>query len=537
MNLKDNLPSLFYSVGVRIEVFEGRLNKLSVEKFPTESGEKLVKLFLKGAQRLSDLLEKKTRDWAGGIKDVESIESAVRRIGDSAAILYSFLEYIEAFYFEKTRSEVILPFELLMKEHFPESKSDIFIFYPQWTFNFSYRDLKRELGNKLFLITQKEVDEFFIEVPGRIAVISFPALERDNLLALVVLAHELAHYFDIDASAVNTPDCRISNSPDILKLISIPRDKVRQWIDASKILDPPPASMPPLLADLAHSLRIYSKLELSIPYWLRELTADISAVRFFGLGFYLCARELFTLVVSSPSSPYPPNFKRLDEIALEIFGEEHGFEVDVMDRIGNIISVDEKKFVERIKHMIQSDLDLRDTTTIDQALAQTTSDQLTLDQRKEQLEKAAIKIIEESIKKALIAIKEKVRQKIPLERCSRLSKDIFISANYLKTYIPPAEKYGSQPIEKAKFFDIRIILNAIWLRWLEMIEGFSITKESLPMYEQNIKSYYKELNILSRIALRAIELSNFVRSINQKIKHKLRMLIKRIKNLHQVALK
>jgi len=513
MKSTEKLPSLFYSVGVRIETLTERLNNLSLEKFPTESGEKLVDLFFKGAKRLFELLEKNSKDWLDGTRDRESLEAVVRQIGNSTAILYSFLEYIEAFCFEKTRAEVILPFELLMKEHFPESKNDIFIFYPQWEFNFSYRNLKSELKKRLFLITQEEADDFFKDTPGRIAIISFPALERDNILALVVLAHELAHYFDRDPIS---PSQQISNSQDALDLISIPDAKVRNWIEVSKRLDPPPASVPPLLAEIDHSSRIMRKLQLSIPYWLRELTADISAARYFGIGFYLCARELFNLIVSPLDSPYPPNSKRLEEIALEIIGTDGGFEADVLERIGDDLNDNEKRLVKKIMKIMKSDADSGEKPSVEQLLEQTSSSQLSLDQRKEKLEKAAIKIIEESILNALSAIKGKVRQKIPLNVCLCLSKDIFVASSYLKNYIPPAEKLDSQPIGKPPIFDIRLILNAVWLRWMETSEELSITKKSHSKYEQNMKIYYKKLTILSRIALRAIELSNFLREYKPK---------------------
>jgi len=507
MKSTEKLPSIFYSVGVRIEALKDRLNNLSIEKFPTKSGEKLVKLFFKGAKRLFELLKKNSKDWLDGTRDRESLETVVRQIHNSTTILYSFLEYIEAFRFEKTRTEVILPFELLMKKHFPEFKDDIFIFYPQWKFNFSYRNLKTELEKRLFLITQDEADDFFKDTPGQIAIISFPALERDNILALVILAHELAHYFD---RLPGFPNLKISNSQDVLAHISIPNEKVRNWIDASKNLDPLPALVPPLLADMEHRSRIISKIERSIPYWLRELTADISATRFFGVGFYLCARELFSLIVSPLDSLYPPNSKRLEEIALEIAGTDGGFEADVMERIGDNLKEGEKGLVEEVMQIMKLDVDSGDKLSVEQLLEQTgSSSQLSLNQRKEKLEEAAIKIIEESISNALSAVKEKVRQIIPPDDCLRLSKDIFIALQYLKNYIPPAEKLDSQPIEKPFIFDIRMILNAVWLRWMEISKELSITKKSHSKFEHNIMVYYEKLSILSRIALRAIELSNF----------------------------
>lgn len=305
--MPQNLPRVFYSVGVRIETLTDRLNNLPMEEFPTKSGERLVSLFIKGAKRLRHRLEKHAGDWLDGTRDRESIEGAVRRIGDSAAVLYSYLEYIEAFVFEKTRSEVILPFELLMKDHFPQSKNDIFIFYPQWEFNFTYLNLKGELREILFLFTPEDEKEFFTDVPGQIAIISFPALERDNILALVVLAHELAHYFDED------PDCpgrRISKSPDVEKAVSYPKERIKHWIQLCKQLDPAPDLGSSSLTNIIYESRIMIKLQRSIPYWLRELTADISAARFFGIGFYVSMKELFNLIATPIDSPYPPNWKR-----------------------------------------------------------------------------------------------------------------------------------------------------------------------------------------------------------------------------------
>lgn len=511
MNSAQKLPPIFYSVGVRIETLTQRLNNLSLENFPTPSGEKLVSLFIRGAQRFANLLERNAVDRLDEIKDTESIEGVVRRIGDSAAILYSYLEYIEAFRFEKTRSEVILPFELLMKEHFDESKNDIFVFYPQWEFNFSYLNLKGQLRKILFITTKQDDDEFFKEMTGRIAIISFPALERDNILALVVLAHELAHYFDIDPDFL---DYRISNSPDVKKALTAPSNEIQSWIEnwikASKELNPAPKSWPPEFADILHRSRIMGKLEDSIPFWLRELTADISAARFFGIGFYLGARELFSLIATPIDSPYPPNSKRLAEIAREIKQIEDESGKKVSSRVKNNLHEHEKKLMESVKKTMTSDSEASNAPSVDQILA-IDSSKLTPDQRKELLDKAAISIIEQSIAPAMTVVKGKVRKRIPLNDCLRLSDDVLLAAKYLKNYIPPAEKLGSQPIEKPSSFDIRLIFNAVWLRWIEIIDELSVIKETKSEFNSSVTRYYDELTTLSRISLRAIEQSSFCR--------------------------
>ncbi len=477
-----------------------------MERFPSQSGEKLVNLFIKSAHRLHALLYQRAKEWVDGIKDRKSLEAVARRIGDSAATLYSYLEYIEAFCFERTRSEVILPFEFLMKARFPESSNDIFIFYPQWEFNFSYLNLKNELKTILFFVNEEEANDFFKHMPNRIAVISFPVIERDNILALVILAHELAHYFDIDP---DNPEYRISRSPDVVKAVSIPETKVKSWIEVARKLDPASDQWPPLLAEIYYSTRINEKLFISIRYWLRELTADITAARFFGIGFYLSAKELFSLVPRPPDSPYPPNYTRLAEIASEINGSEGGFEKDLLERTKNKLTPAENTILKRIYEMTRSDSELANTNVVNYIKPDMDKPKLTSEQRKEILDKMALSIIEESISNALDILREKIRRKIPEKNCLRFTEKIFLGAKYLKSRIPPCEILGKQPIEKPEVFDIREILNATWLYWMDIIERIKSENKELFDFQKDLESYYNELNILCRHSLRAIELSNF----------------------------
>jgi len=511
------LPPLFYSVGVRIEALKERLNELPMGKFPTESGKKLVFLFLKGADRLKSLLDKRATEWLENIRDRESIQASVRRIGNSATDLFSYLEYIETFVFEKTRSEIIIPFELLIKEYFPQCQNDIFIFYPQWEYNFTYLDLKKGLRKALFLLT-KEEDKKFFEDTKRIAMISFPALERDNILALVVLGHELAHYFDVDPDPVPDSDSdssnnKISESPEVIDIVnkSIPKNKIDDWINECIELYPAPGSLPPLLADIYYKTRIRSELEYRIPFWLRELTADISAARFFGIGFYLAMNELLQLIVTPLSSPYPPNSKRLAEIAKEIYEKEYGFEFDVMKQIGKDLDEIGHDLVERVLKMMESELKSVSNTSARVKISKADIAKLTPEEKRNRLDRFTIDIIEDSIKPAMEVIRRKVGKKIPKDRCMHLTGNTLEACKYLRSHIPPAEKLGSQPIKKSDYFEIRVILNSVWFRWLELSNKFSVFVGEQSKFKDSLNNYYDEVAMLSRHALRAIELSSFVR--------------------------
>jgi dCTP deaminase len=514
MNLVLDLPYLFYSVRVRLETLNDALHRLPLGKFPTESGETLVSLFKKGTKRLGSLLDERERDWVEGTKDRDSIKGAVRRLADSATILYSYMEYLEAFCFEKTRPEVILPFELLMKAYFPKTEGDIFIFYPQWDYNFAYFDLKERLTRLLFLGSSEEEKEFFKEVQGRIPIVSFPALERDNILALVVLAHELAHYLDRDPDANGAA---IFQSDEVQNTISIPEEKLKQWIDMAKKLDPITSSLPPLFADIYHKSQVIGKLHRSIRYWLRELTADLLASRLLGIGFYLSAKEVFGLLSTSPDSPYPPNWKRMAEVAKEIREINRASAPSKEDCIDKIIKISgdvEKKLLGDVKSMLMSDSKVDSAITSDHILVDMSNPSLTPDKKKELLANYSISIIEESVSNALLLVRKKVRQLIPDESSQPLTSDILIAFGYLKAHIPPAEKLGQQPVQEPLSLGIRTILNAAWLRWLEICNIASGESKGTSKSVTTAEGYYRELITLSRLSLRAIELSYFRQQYN-----------------------
>lgn len=490
------------------------MDKLPKGKFPTKSGEELVSLFIKGADRLKFLLDKRATEWLENARDRESIQASLRRIGGSTTDLFSYFEYIESFAFEKTRSEIIIPFELLMKEQFPQSKNDIFIFYPQWEYNFAYLNLKRRLRKILFILTEEEDKRFFGETK-RIAIISFPALERDNVLALVVLAHELAHYFDVDPdSSPDSPDNMISESQEVIDIIrqSIPQHKIDDWIKECRELDPAPESFPPLWADLFYKSRIMSELEDKIPFWLRELTADISAARFFGICFYLSMKELLQRITTPISSPYPPNVKRLTEIAKEIYGEDCGFELNVMKRIGNDLDEIGHGLAGRVLEMMSSELTSVNKPSVRDKISKVDIAKLTPEERGNRLGLFTIDIIEDSIKPGMEIIRRKVKKIIPDDDCMILTADTLEACKYLKLRIPPAERLGSQPIKKYDYFKIRVILNSIWFRWLELSDEYSVSVEEKSKFKDSLSNYYDEVAVLSRHALRAIELSSFVQA-------------------------
>src|SRR3989304_1360995 len=71
-----------------------------------------------------------------------------------------------------------------------------FFFYATHDFNFFYKHVYRALTGLVLFLAAADEQEFFRDLPGHIALIAFAAIERDNIFTLIILLHELAHYYD-----------------------------------------------------------------------------------------------------------------------------------------------------------------------------------------------------------------------------------------------------------------------------------------------------------------------------------------------------
>jgi len=115
-------------------------------------------------------------------------------------------------------------------------------------------------------------------VPKHIAVLSFPGLDRDDVLLYPLLAHELGHFLDFACE-----DNQSEATASILEsTLPAPREVFAVVLTADD----------------------YKRLADTAAICLRELTADLLAARMAGLGYYFAFNEYFKTLDEWPGEGY-----------------------------------------------------------------------------------------------------------------------------------------------------------------------------------------------------------------------------------------
>ncbi|MFQ5823791.1 MAG: dCTP deaminase [bacterium] len=484
----------FLSIQYKASQLKARIESLHGQEYASVKPQKLCELLLDIVHILVEELDYLHQQWLIGEKGKSGIERQVRRIADSIAVLHSFLRFIEAARPEKTLYQMVIPLELLVADIAPHSKDDLMLIRPQWKYNFKYLDLAVELRKLPILNPEayKRLEKSFIPI------ISFPGLEKENIFALTILAHEIGHYLDLSRGT----DSSISLSKATLSAITIPEAKVKEWIESAEKARYLPESIPPILRKDILGNEINSRLIKKIPIWLRELTADIIGVRLLGPAYFFAVSELFGCFEPSSESAYPSNARRLKEINQELQDNQAGLKYqDFFEKY-------KTKFPELCKVALK---ELSLLNSLDQS--EKTEDI-------DSLRRLEDDIVEQAIKKALDLIHIEIRKRVPKERCFQTSEQLFELALQLENRIPQNE-IGC--LENAKKANIDTILNAGWLMWLKTCRNIlnstskineqPNSKESQDQFE----TYEREHSLNSRLIVRAIELSHLQTQFGQDI--------------------
>jgi dCTP deaminase len=495
-------PQIYHSISLRINAFKEKLSSFQFVKYPPSSGppltlegdsqseevsKKAIKLFENACILLEKELEELRQQWASGRRKCALIESEMlRSIGFSIVRLCPLLECLESSRYERSRPEIIIPFKLLIGTIIDNPKQEDILFCTSFDFNFEYKELINEVTSRLY-ISKKAKKEFLKKNPGKIALIYFPIIEKENILPLSILAHELGHYVDY-----RKDNNAISKRPAIS---SLPRNRVKNWIDTAEKLEILDKKRYPLKVRKAiYQQELQTKL-YSAYIWLRELTADKIATRLVGIAYYLSVKEMFRLL-DFPPGDYPPNFRRLYEISKELVNPIDGIEKDLIPRMRGKKKSYPQDFLLLTKLKKELDDEKRRYEKLRSYKPARIDNSLGDQEKKEILSMLALNIIEETIQPALLEIDKIIKTEIPLNRCNKIEQDVFEAISYLKADIPPTEIIKDRIFGKIHKFDLKSILLSTGLAW-------HFLARDLPN-----KGYYEKLKNLSKLSLRAIELSH-----------------------------
>jgi dCTP deaminase len=486
-------PQLYYSASARLQGLKIEIAQLRLVKYPTESPKQLLRVLDKSCDRLQGLANDHLVDWQNGVKDRSSILDALRFLHDSIGSLAKYLAIFETAGFEKARPEVALPLEMLLKERIPASVGDEFIFHATHEFNFFYTNFYRELTGHLFFLDEDEERLFYDGLPNHIALIALPAIERDNIFSLIILLHELAHYYD------QSQDPPLSQA-DLQQAVNT--QMLEDWVKEAKDIKHIPAPLrgklgiPPEVLDFFLRYSILLRIATAAT-WLREITADIIAARLGGISFYLTLKKFVGFFPFEPGGSYPPNYRRFHAVAEVLLNPTDGIEKaqDVQ-----ALCAKAPYFANTLNTIfgeIRRDYKSGD---VHAELARSRPDASAPAAEKEAyLEYRALQILESIISDALNRVRDAAGASFPPATCCRLSSKILEAASYLNERIPPAQMLRESQFSPPNWLKVEEILCAAWLAWIHECSA-----------REDSEAWTRRRRVTSRVALRGIELSDYM---------------------------
>ena len=201
----------------------------------------------------------------------ENLEITSKRLGLLLSILHKFLGDVVNSQIQYSPTSFISCLENLVEKYNP---GGYIIVESAWDFNYSFTEISQYI-KEILVYSHISIDNDF---PEHLVSLSFPRVEKENVLLHCVFAHEIGHFFN----AVNG----ISNHIPI------------------HIKDPE------ILATIPS---YYSQLLLSIQFWYKELVSDVFGIHLFGPAYFCSFAEIglsFSLL-NEASLEHPPALMRL----------------------------------------------------------------------------------------------------------------------------------------------------------------------------------------------------------------------------------
>lgn len=159
-----------------------RLSELYISDYPTESPQILI-----------DLLQKLIKQISKKIDELNSKDEIVL-ICNLITEFSNFFEVLDNANSEQTPNSIAYLIEELFYNLYPGA---IFLLWPSNEYNYSIENIIPSLKDtvKNLFVNPQELNDIFEESNKQLSLISFPRIERDNLLNHVILGHELGHPF------------------------------------------------------------------------------------------------------------------------------------------------------------------------------------------------------------------------------------------------------------------------------------------------------------------------------------------------------
>ena len=412
------------------------LREINEYDFPPQA-QKLRDVFLCLAEYILGRLENLSDpDNPGSPRGGEEGGDEMRELATRLHSLFSFVRYLSASSPHQAPPAIQTALTQLTDLHFPKENGDpICIIRPQWKYNLTYVAVNILLEKKILTRSVLDPDglldlsessgllgaiwEKWAEnerlrdperrdlsdgVPNQLAVLSFAGLDTQDALFFPLLAHELGHF--IDYSHVPQP---LNLGSEILHAADI------TVVDVGRELGK---------ENSAELVEIWRRVINKRDTCLRELLADLLAVRMVGFGFFAAQGE-FLKTVSSWEQPvisdagYPEIKFRLFEILKHLVAD---------DAEGNISAFLEQHKDEEVSKKISTYLDFWEKR-LNEIQTATNADPI---------EEKIRKLIEKSVRAALPHLCQAAKSVIKDEDRAILTPNFFERVKRLMHDLPPS---------------------------------------------------------------------------------------------------
>lgn len=188
---------------LRIHTIKDKCKKLKSLEYISES----PKHFLNTIYNATDFVEKailnRYKDEVKYLKDEESKQSILKflqKSDDFIQLLGSWIRFVEGSRIKNLPWSIIPAFESILENIMLKSEKVEILLRPQWKYNFSIyiKDFRERFKNRL-IEYEEYVDDISIEkdvlqyMKNPFYLISFPSLEKTNILFHPLLGHEVGH--------------------------------------------------------------------------------------------------------------------------------------------------------------------------------------------------------------------------------------------------------------------------------------------------------------------------------------------------------
>lgn len=460
------LDRLVTQVAQKARAIRSEISKLRDLRFPSDSPRRLAGLINNITQAIED--EILTR-YQAGPPSAEDFSKEVKLTIQALHMLGAHLRYIERAPTSQTPWSLVRPLEKIAEKLHPGS---YFVIRPQWHYNYTLLELiafYKEVFSQLLKGRLEKAFQLDSNDSMRLYVIGFPYIDRLRVLMHTLLGHELGHplekeYLKEEEEFIKEFIKSQSTLPPFM-------EKIRRAVLAET-------------PDLFTQAKMFEHVLTLRRRALEELICDLTSVNLFGPAALFATEEfalsskLDAIETEPPESHYPPWRYRLRVMWEELphewkerFIKEGRFDEDTSQLL--------RSKWDAIKKLVEQDTDKQGISRIPQA-----------------------RIAYESVEETLHKVRQFVKQRLE-QRGFRLG-DLVGSVNTrllqrLKDWVPPDAYIDDKG--KEIISDIHSILNVGWLCWICNYAAMPIA----PNTSKKVEEYFKEVDALNRLVLKAIE--------------------------------